>query len=311
METKWLEDFLSVAETLNFSRSARLRNVTQPAFCRRIRSLEHWAGADLFDRTAFPVRLTPAGRVFLVHARDMLKQTYQMRSLLRAQAIDKPAVIRFAMLHTLSIAWFPRWLAEIEHAVGRLPSRIEACNTHDAILQLVEGNCDLLMCYLHQDQVLELDGQRYDSLVVGSERIRPYASAGTDGVPRYRLPGSAQQPLPMLSYSSNTVLGRIVGKTLEDDPCQAYLVQHFEGDLAYSLKMMALHGHGVAWLPESAVTREVAAGLLAPALDDDALARDGWSTVVEVRLYRDRDRACALVDRLWNHLTAQHQQRES
>jgi hypothetical protein len=44
METKWLEDFVSLAETRSFSRSAQLRHVTQPAFSRRIQSLEAWAG---------------------------------------------------------------------------------------------------------------------------------------------------------------------------------------------------------------------------------------------------------------------------
>ena len=61
METKWLEDFISLAETHNFSRSAALRHVTQPAFSRRIQSLENWLGIDLVDRTSYPTRLTPAG----------------------------------------------------------------------------------------------------------------------------------------------------------------------------------------------------------------------------------------------------------
>jgi hypothetical protein len=44
METKWLEDFVSLAETRSFSQSAQLRYVTQPAFSQRIQSLEAWAG---------------------------------------------------------------------------------------------------------------------------------------------------------------------------------------------------------------------------------------------------------------------------
>jgi DNA-binding transcriptional LysR family regulator len=34
-----------------------LRNVTQPAFSRRIQSLEAWLGADLIDRTLYPTRV--------------------------------------------------------------------------------------------------------------------------------------------------------------------------------------------------------------------------------------------------------------
>lgn len=45
MEIRWLEDFLSLVETRNFSRSAEARYTTQPAFSRRIKSLEEWVGA--------------------------------------------------------------------------------------------------------------------------------------------------------------------------------------------------------------------------------------------------------------------------
>lgn len=61
MELTWFEDYLALAETLNFSRAAEARHVTQPAFSRRIRALEAWIGADLFTRSTHGVALTPAG----------------------------------------------------------------------------------------------------------------------------------------------------------------------------------------------------------------------------------------------------------
>ena len=48
----------------NFSKSATLRHTTQSAFSRRIRSLEDWVGTELFDRSAYPIKLTAPGRVF-------------------------------------------------------------------------------------------------------------------------------------------------------------------------------------------------------------------------------------------------------
>ena len=62
MELKWLEDFLSLARTGSFSRSAEERHVTQPAFSRRIKSLEIWVGVPLVDRSSYPTHLTPAGQ---------------------------------------------------------------------------------------------------------------------------------------------------------------------------------------------------------------------------------------------------------
>ena len=85
MELKWLEDFVSLAETRSFSRSAELRHITQPAFSRRIQALEAWLGTDLIDRSVYPTRLTQAGQVFYEQALAMLSQFHEARTLLRGQ----------------------------------------------------------------------------------------------------------------------------------------------------------------------------------------------------------------------------------
>ena len=40
LDLEWLEDFLALAETGNFSRAAEARAIAQPAFSRHIRALE-------------------------------------------------------------------------------------------------------------------------------------------------------------------------------------------------------------------------------------------------------------------------------
>ena len=44
IETKWLYDFLTLEKCRNFSQAAVSRNVSQPAFSRRIRALEQAKG---------------------------------------------------------------------------------------------------------------------------------------------------------------------------------------------------------------------------------------------------------------------------
>ena len=77
MELKWLEDFVMLANTASFSRSAQARNVTQSAFSRRIKQLEAWAGAPLISRATIPAELTAEGRSFLPFAQEMLR-SFQM-----------------------------------------------------------------------------------------------------------------------------------------------------------------------------------------------------------------------------------------
>ena len=83
MDTKWLEDFVSLADTNSFSRSAQLRHVTQPAFSRRIQALEAWAGVALVDRRSYPTRLTPAGAAFYAQAVEILQSLQSSRAQLR------------------------------------------------------------------------------------------------------------------------------------------------------------------------------------------------------------------------------------
>ena len=47
LDLEWLEDFLALAETGNFSRAAEARAIAQPAFSRHIRDLEDWVGVDV------------------------------------------------------------------------------------------------------------------------------------------------------------------------------------------------------------------------------------------------------------------------
>ncbi|MCF8167184.1 MAG: LysR family transcriptional regulator [Rhodoferax sp.] len=83
MQLKWLEDLLALAQTRSFSRAAELRQVTHPAFGRRIKALEDWAGTALVTRGSSPVKLTTAGERFVADASDLLHGVAQARDALR------------------------------------------------------------------------------------------------------------------------------------------------------------------------------------------------------------------------------------
>ena len=54
-----------------------------------------------------------------------------------------------------------------------MKSRLIALNVHDAVMQLTEGSCDLLIAYHHPSQPLQLDPERYEMLSLGHETLAP------------------------------------------------------------------------------------------------------------------------------------------
>ena len=302
METKWLEDFVSLAETRSFSRSAQLRHVTQPAFSRRIQALEAWAGTDLVDRSSYPTRLTLAGETLYAQSLDMLQGLQSTRAMLRGHTAAGQDVVEFAVPHTLAFTFFPAWVSSLSEKFGPLKSRLIALNVHDAVMRLVEGSCDLLIAYHHDSQPFQLDPGRYEMLTLGQELLAPYVKPAADGKPLYSLPGQAGQPLPYLGYAPGAYLGRVVDMLLKQSSTAIHLDRVYETDMAEGLKAMALEGHGIAFLPLSAVKKEVRAKKLVS-------AGTGLDMLMEVRIYRERPGGKAapksLALALWNYLQAQ------
>lgn len=312
VETKWLEDFVSLAETRSFSRSAQLRHVTQPAFSRRIQALEAWAGIDLVDRSSYPTRLTPAGETFHAQALEILDALQATRNLMRSHQVAGQDMIEFAVPHTLAFNFFPHWVtalnSDLKQPLGALKTplktRLTAMNVHDAVLRLTEGGCDLLIAYHHASQPLQLSAERYEMLSLGHETLAPYAKAGPDGQPLFSLPGRAGAAVPFLGYASGAYMSRLVEFILKRAGEPLYLEPVYETDMAEGLKAMALEGHGLAFLPHSSVRKELRARRLVPAAPDGPL-----QLTMEVRIYRERPEIARhvkpAVQALWSFLGSQ------
>ena len=285
METKWLEDFVSLAETRSFSRSAQLRHVTQPAFSRRIQALEAWAGTDLVDRSSYPTRLTPAGETLYGQSLEMLQALQSTRAMLRGHTSAGQDVIEFAVPHTLAFTFFPAWLSSLRDKFGPIKSRLIALNVHDAVVRLVEGGCDLLIAYHHPSLPFQLDADRYEMVSLGEEVIAPYCRPDVQGQPLFLLPGQVDQPLPYLGYAPGAYLGQVVDFMLKQASTPIHLDRVYETDIAEGLKAMALEGHGLAFLPHSAVRNEVQAGKLVSAAP---AGLPGMQITMDVRAYREK-----------------------
>ena len=93
-------------------------------------------------------------------------------------------------------------------------------------------------------------------------------------------------------------MGRIVAAVRRDAPTKAYLKPTFASHLAKLLVAMALDGRGLAWLPESLIKDNLAAGELVRAGDEQ------WDIPIEIHLFRPRSRLPPVAEQFWSHIVA-------
>ena len=90
--------FKTLSEQRNFRRAAEVSNISQPALSIQIKEMEERLGAQLVERQARDIVLTPFGRLILDHCLQVLKA---------AQALDDAAKWHGARRGRLSIGVIP------------------------------------------------------------------------------------------------------------------------------------------------------------------------------------------------------------
>ncbi|MDI5932990.1 LysR substrate-binding domain-containing protein [Halomonas sp. M4R5S39] len=293
LETKWLEDFVALANTRSFSASARQRHVTQPAFSRRIRALEQAVGVTLVDRSTTPVDLTSEGQLFLVTARNLVEQLNESLGHLRGLSIANEA-LDIVAAHSLALSFYPQWISRLQKGLGELPTRLVAMNVGEAIHVLREGNCDLMLAYYDPYASMQLDAEVFPSFSIGQVKMIPVCLPSELGKPRWPLEG--RDPIPYLSYTQGAFLGRSVRMLLKNDPLRMRLRTVYETAMAEGLKGMVMQGVGLAWIPDFCIREELTRGRLVRA------GGEKWDVPLEIRLYR-----CSLVhkpgvEKLWRQM---------
>ncbi|MDB5856370.1 MAG: transcriptional regulator, LysR family [Ramlibacter sp.] len=293
MEFKWLEDFLSVVDTRNFTRSAELRFTTQPAFSRRIRSLEEWVGTALIERSN-PICLTPAGQKFRPAAEEVLRRLLQVREDIRSLDGAAATTISITATHSVSLTFFPRWIRCIEERKGVLSTRLDSNHLEACVQALQKGRAHFMLCHAPSSVDLHLPPDNYSSIVVGSDRLVPVSVPDAEGGAQHTLPGSRKQRAHYLAYAETSGIGRAVDHMLQRRAAQLHLERVFVSHLAGVLESMVRAGRGLAWLPESQVRDDLAAGRLVAAGDAS------WTVPVDIRLFRQNESLAPKSEEFWS-----------
>jgi DNA-binding transcriptional LysR family regulator len=269
--------------------------MTQPAFSRRIRALEEWLGTELFDRSSQPAQLTAAGEWFRDTAQELMARVARVPGEAREVAQAHEATLRFAATHALSFTFLLGWLRGLESrtAVGPITLVSDVLSRCESLL--LESQVQFVMSHAHPKASSELLSQDFPFVRVGTDVLIPVSAPDATGRPRHQIANATPgAPLPTLDYSAESGLGRMLrevrGAALERCPARGI----FKAHLASVLRTMALDGRGMAWLPQTLISEDLAAGRLVEAAPQD------WFIEMEIRLYRDRSPLGRAAEQFWD-----------
>jgi DNA-binding transcriptional LysR family regulator len=289
MELIWLEDFEALAKCGSFAKAAEARNMTQPAFGRRIRSLEAWVGVELFVRSPQGASLTEAGKHVRSIAQDAASKLYRIRTEAQEVAGKAARTLKFAATHSLSFTFFPRWVRSAERGAPIEAVRLHSDNMSICEQMLVHGHVQFLLCHQHPDVPPRLPPARFISKQIGEDVLLPLAGTSAEFDP---FPAS----LPYLAYTQESGLGRIVSHQLHGNDGQLQLRTLFSSHLAAVLMSMALENKGVAWLPKSLSEQEIVDGRLSRQLDER------WDIPLQIHLTRPAAPLSPFAEEFWARL---------
>ena len=254
INTEWYRIFLHAAENSNLTKAAQTLHMTQPSVSYAIKQLEEALGVALFDRLSKGVRLTSEGQALYLHVRQAFAELESaerhMKKLKsfsegRLRVGANGAIIKDFLLPSLDVfhARYPHVRIQMsQEKTSRILERLKNGSLDLGFVHLPVSDEDIR---IHSTQALPY------CAVVG----KAFADWAQHPLPTAKL---TKLPLLMLSPDSSTrsfIEGWFRSQGFETEA-------DFELTNLDMLAEFARRGYGVAFLPRTFVSSDIADGSL-------------------------------------------------
>jgi LysR family transcriptional regulator, benzoate and cis,cis-muconate-responsive activator of ben and cat genes len=162
MEMRHLRYFIAVAEEENVSRAALKLHVSQPGLSRQIRDLEDELGFSLLERSAKSVRLTDAGRAFLIESRAVVQRLDEAVKTARGIATGARGELHVGYAPSPTVRILPPALRAFQSESATVRVRLHDLSTEEMLAGLRDGK--LQIAFIVRPTRAMLRGLRFEEL---------------------------------------------------------------------------------------------------------------------------------------------------
>ncbi|MEZ5652565.1 MAG: LysR family transcriptional regulator [Burkholderiaceae bacterium] len=250
MDIGWIDDLIALEESGSLSKAAATRNVTQPAFSRRVASIEHWFGASVVNHANRPLALTPEMRRLMPAIHEVAATLRHVRSELQAsQGGDLRVVI--AAQHSLLTSLLPSLLAERLGERGTMIT-VRTAYPEDGAAKLLSHQVDVFITYETRRRTLVGQVPDLRQHLIDRDRFVPVTSSrDIEARLRRALRSRETLTLPVITFPRHSFFGRVlwedIAKSVPEHLRPRPLV---ESELSTNVARFALNSAAVAWLPQ-------------------------------------------------------------
>jgi DNA-binding transcriptional LysR family regulator len=238
METRFIQTFLTVAETGSVAEAARRMNITPSAVTQRVRALEGEVGQSLVQRSGQRMELTSFGAGILAQSRQMVRLAEDIRTVTDADGTT--GYLRIGVIQSALTGILPDVLVRLRGSHPGIELYLVPGSSGDLYAQLAEGELDLaLIVQPHFTLPKSLEWKR-----LRSEALLFITPLGMGHMEMQTV----LKHEPFIRYDRNHWGGRAVDQYLR----QARLrpKEHYELDSLEAIVVMVSRGLGVSIIPD-------------------------------------------------------------
>lgn len=253
MNQQSLEDLLAFIELRNITLAAQRRNISQPAYSRRLKALEESENTLLVDRSGRPSVPTKALTAMKYEIEIALLALQKVSKGFSSETEFKDS-ITIASVHSLSSGSLPVAIQRVEKLIDQSDIRIYSANQDVCFQMLMTEEVSAMVAYEKADQPLQAPADLVDKTMITTDQLIPVCSP--DFKRQLDQLIKEEQTIPLISYPPDIFLGRVMYNDVVTRSSYKFS-QKFLAGMSSVLLNAAIVGLGVAWIPASVLRDEI------------------------------------------------------
>ena len=235
LSLRGLEVFEALARTGSVAQAAEITGLSQPSVSQQLRNLEKALGTDLVDHGRRPMRLTQAGRSFLVRAEAVLAELQLAQSELSVMDLGHLNTLSIGLIDDFDNDLTPRLATLLADSLTRSKFKLTTLPSLEIFEALASQRLHLAVA-AHSGEVLE-GVVEYPLVQDPFILVLPKGSVTEAGV------DEALQSMPFLRYAREQLISRQIENHLARQ--QLEFEERFE--IGSHLALMAMVARGLGW----------------------------------------------------------------